>query len=121
MARVLVADDDPKVRDVVSAFLRAAGHEVVVAPDGAEACALIDRGDFDVVITDLNMPVLDGFGVKSHLATLPRPVPAIIVSGTWTAEEKKKATTMGFARMYEKPANLQQLVADVATLAPKKP
>ncbi len=120
MARVLVADDDPKVLDVVSTFLKAAGHEVLVAPDGAQDCAVLDRGGIDVLITDLNMPVLDGFGVKAPLATLPRPVPAIIVSGTWTADEKKKATTMGFERMYEKPADLRQLALDVATLAPKR-
>lgn len=118
MARILVADDDPRVLEAVSGYLRAAGHDVLSAPDGGQARAALDRGGLDLLITDLNMPVLDGFGLKAHLDRLPRPIPAIIISGTWTAEEKKKAATMGFARTYEKPADLKQLLADVAALVP---
>lgn len=120
MARVLVVDDDAEVLDVVSAFLRSAGHEVLVARNGAQAKAVFAERPAEVVVTDLNMPELDGFGLKTYLSTLPEVVPVIIVSGTWTPEERKKATSFGFARLYDKPVNLQQLLADIAALAPKR-
>lgn len=118
MARVLVVDDDPQIRDMVSSTLEAAGHAVARASDGAEACAVLDRGGVDIVVTDLNMPIRDGFGVKAHVSAMPRPVPVIIISGTWTPAERTQATRMGFARMYDKPADLAQVLRDIAALAP---
>ena len=60
---VLVADDSRVVAAVIASYLEHAGYEVRVARDGAEALRRLDTEAFDVVITDLGMPVLDGFGL----------------------------------------------------------
>ncbi len=118
MVNVLVVDDDAQIREMVASYLEAAGVHVLRASDGAEASAVLNRGGIDVVVTDLNMPGRDGFALKAHIAAMPRAIPVIIISGTWTPEERTQATQMGFARAYEKPADLAQLLRDIEALAP---
>src|SRR6476660_3816080 len=62
MAVILVVDDDEGARDIVSMLLRSAGHEIVTAANGAEAVAVYRSfaKQIDLVITDINMPVMDG-------------------------------------------------------------
>ena len=63
MATILVADDEEAIRVLVSAILKAAGHQVITAANGLEAVALYRSSpdQFDLVITDVHMPVMDGY------------------------------------------------------------
>ena len=70
--RVLVVDDDVELAGVLAAALRAEGHEVQIAANGLDALALIERTDFDVILTDVRMPKLDGPGLHREL-TQRRP------------------------------------------------
>lgn len=117
MARVLVVDDDLTVLGLVAGFLEASGHEVLRAADGAEAREALHRGDVEVVVTDLHMPRLDGFGLVEHVRGLPQLVPVVMISGTWTAEERTTASSLGVARLHSKPVDLAQLARDVDELA----
>lgn len=65
--RVLVADDEESIRTLVGRVLRRAGFEPVEANDGQQAIEKLDASHFDVVVLDLMMPRIDGFGVLSHL------------------------------------------------------
>ena len=67
MAHLLVVDDDPGIRDSLSRELRAAGYDVSTASDGAEAVRLEAQGPFDLILTDLAMPVADGFHLSAQL------------------------------------------------------
>ncbi len=60
MARILVADDASDIRDVISMILERAGHDVVAVADGAAAFELHQQVEFDLIISDFSMPVLDG-------------------------------------------------------------
>jgi CheY-like chemotaxis protein len=64
-ARILVVDDDPVMRTLPCHVLKAAGYAVDVAPDGASALRLARERGYDLVVTDLDMPGLDGFGLLS--------------------------------------------------------
>jgi CheY-like chemotaxis protein/anti-sigma regulatory factor (Ser/Thr protein kinase) len=90
--RVLVADDDPATIDMLDATLRKEGFQVLAAAGGREAVRLAQQGPIDMVICDLLMPDLDGFGVVSALKSDERTknVPILILTGhELTAEEKE--------------------------------
>jgi len=81
--RVLVADDDPEIRSLLAAVLRQRGLTVDVASDGREAIDRIAASSFAVIVLDLLMPNVDGFGVIDHLRARdggPMPV-VLVVSG----------------------------------------
>jgi CheY-like chemotaxis protein len=78
--RVLVADDESSIRMLVSKVLRRAGFEPVEAADGQEAIEHLDAEEYDVVVLDLMMPRVDGFGVVDHLIeTNPRMMEKTVV------------------------------------------
>jgi two-component system, cell cycle response regulator CpdR len=65
MAKILIAEDDPTIRDLVVRALRQDGHELTAAADGAAALDALTRrnGEFDLLLTDLKMPVMDGIAL----------------------------------------------------------
>jgi CheY-like chemotaxis protein len=78
---VLVVDDDPAVRDLERAMLRQAGYEVVPAVDGAVAIEELKARRPDLVLLDLVMPNVDGWGVLEHIRGMDSPPPVVVVSG----------------------------------------
>ncbi len=117
MARVLVVDDDPAVRDLVAEYLTARGHEVLRAVNGVEAREVLERERVGVVVTDLQMPVLDGLGVLAYVRDHADRLPVIIVSGSWTPGQRQVALGLGAVRVYSKPVDLERLARDVEELA----
>lgn len=77
--RVLVVDDEPAIRALVAKIVERAGHPVDTARDGAEAIAMIEKSRYAVIVLDLMMPIVDGFGLIRHLKGLSGPRPATIV------------------------------------------
>ena len=111
MANILVADDDAHVRALATEILEAERHRVVVAVNGLQAFQLFeDQGPWDVIVTDLHMPVLDGLGLIRAMAHRPAavPVPVILVSGDPTALGIQEA----FAAL-AKPIQREELVTAV--------
>ncbi len=81
MARILVVDDHPWVAAAVRAVLRKAGHQVTVAYDGRSAVGLIDGDAWDLVVTDVLMPELDGIELLGWLKAAHPQLPVIAMSG----------------------------------------
>lgn len=79
-ARILVVDDEPAIRGLVAKIIERAGLEVDTARDGAEAIEMIDRTDYAVIVVDLMMPRVDGFGVIAHVRRREGSKPAVIVA-----------------------------------------
>jgi len=77
--RVLVVDDEPAIRALVATIVDRAGLPVDTAHHGADAIAKMKAMDYTVVVVDLNMPILDGFGVVEYVRSRPEPRPAVIV------------------------------------------
>lgn len=123
MPRILVVDDDPAILDLVAQYLAARGHDVLRARDGGEARELLDRereggaAAVEVLITDLQMPVLDGLGLLAHVRGRANRPAVVMVSGSWSPGQRDHARKLGAARVYSKPADLQQLARDVVELA----
>lgn len=77
--RVLVVDDEPAIRALVAKIVERAGHPVDSARDGAEAIEKLEAQHYAVVVLDLMMPIVDGYGLIEHLKRRGGPRPAIIV------------------------------------------
>jgi len=94
---ILVVEDSPIVRDLVVEALRAHGHRVIEAADGEEGRAVLEKDDdIDLVLTDLEMPRLDGIGLLRWLRGRPgRRVPAIVLSMRGSDADKRRAVDAG--------------------------
>jgi CheY-like chemotaxis protein len=80
MARILVIDDDPTIRSLLSSLLDAAGHVTTTAQDGVVGMALFSRQRFDLVVTDIIMPEEEGIGTISAIRRLDREIPILAIS-----------------------------------------
>ena len=118
VARVLVIDDEPDVRWLIRVSLERAGHEVLVAEDGLRGVALAMKQHPEVIVLDLMMPVMDGYGVLAELAKDPRTahVPVLVLSARAIPEEAERATKAGARRFLEKPFDPDDLAAELADL-----
>ena len=79
--RVLLADDDPILREIAQAYLSEAGYDVTLAEDGREALAATRTGAFDLIITDMVMPNLDGIELLQALKAAASATPVLGMSG----------------------------------------
>ena len=83
MSKVLVIDDEILISELISDVLAGYGHNVETASDGQQGIQVFDKQLFDVVITDIRMPGIDGHGVVKHIRESERPdTPIIAMSGT---------------------------------------
>ena len=117
MARVLVIDDDEEHRTLVRQILGKMGHEVEEATDGAQGLRLVGKRRPDLVLTDINMPGLDGHDVISALRVLHADVPVIAVSGGGAIAKDDlllKAAKLGAVEVIMKPFEFRQLAGAVA-------
>ncbi len=116
MARVLVIDDDEETRTLVKRMLVGEGHQIEEAPDGAEGLRLFGKGRPDVVLTDINMPGLDGHDVIAAIRVLHPDIPIIAISGGGTTDKDDlllKAAALGAVEIITKPFEFRQLVGAV--------
>ena len=113
MARILVVDDSASMRQMVAFTLKGAGHTVVEASDGVEALASAKSGSFDLVITDVNMPNMDGITLTRELRALPnyRFTPILTLTTESSAEKKMAGKQAGATGWLVKPFNPDQLLA----------
>ena len=116
MARILAVDDSAAMRQMVGITLTGAGHQVQQASDGREALQIAERETFDLVITDVNMPVMDGLTLVRHLRNLPgyRGVPLLVLTTEATTERKLEGKAAGATGWLVKPFNPDRLLATVA-------
>ena len=94
-SRVLVVDDDPEIRALLSRRLRRSGYLVEEACDGEEALALVEKAVPDVVVTDMTMPNLDGLGFLQALRVVDPEVPVIVLTGQGSLDNVIQALREG--------------------------
>jgi two-component system, chemotaxis family, chemotaxis protein CheY len=117
MARILAVDDSPAMRQMVSVTLRSAGHVVVEARDGVEALDIAKRPPaVDLVITDINMPNMDGITLVKELRQLAhfRGVPLLVLTTEATEQKKQEGKAAGATGWIVKPFDPQRLLSAVA-------
>jgi len=109
VARILVAEDEAAVRDLVERALTTFGHEVVAVADGGAALAELGGEPFDMLLTDIVMPVMDGIGLALKCADDFPAMPVLLMSGY--AHERARAYNLSdlIARVLDKPFSLEDL------------
>jgi DNA-binding response OmpR family regulator len=112
---VLVAEDDPHALSGYIEFLSTAGFVASGRADGREALATALENIPDVVVTDIAMPGLDGFGLAAalHADRLTKHVPIIGMTAHWTSEIQSEAQRAGFSAMLLKPCLPTHLLAEI--------
>ncbi|MEU5720474.1 SpoIIE family protein phosphatase [Micromonospora sp. NPDC047738] len=112
--RILLADDNADLREHVSRLL-SASYEVVAVPDGAAALRLAVESPFDLVLADVMMPRLDGYGLVSALRANPvtRHVPIVLLSARAGSAEEVAGLSVGADDYLTKPFSSQELIARV--------
>ena len=116
MARILAVDDSAAMRQMVGATLTSAGHDVQQAADGQEAFEIAETKPFDLVITDVNMPVMNGLELVRKLRTLPsyRGVPLLVLTTENSTERKMEGKEAGATGWLVKPFNPDRLLSTIA-------
>jgi two-component system KDP operon response regulator KdpE len=115
MSRVLVVDDEAGIRKVIQDALRREGLEVETAADGLEALKLLEREDFDLVVTDLNMPRLDGFDLVQKIREAG-DVPTLVLTVRQEERDKVRLLDAGADDYVTKPFGVAELLARVRAL-----
>lgn len=114
--RIITVDDAATMRRLVGYTLRGAGHEVVEAEDGEDALRVLGKESVDLVITDVNMPKMDGIELVRRLRAQPkfRLTPILLLTTESDPEKKKQGKEAGATGWITKPFQPDQLVAAVA-------
>lgn len=115
MASILLVDDSTSMREMVSFTLREAGHEVSEAEDGVKALEFAKTGPVNLVITDVNMPNMDGITLTAELRGLDsyRFTPILILTTETGAAKKEQGKVAGATGWIEKPFDPDHLLATV--------
>jgi two-component system chemotaxis response regulator CheY len=111
--KILSVDDSASIRQMVKMTLSGAGYDVLLAGDGMEGLNAAQATSVDMVLTDLNMPVMNGLTLIRELRKLPayRGVPIVFLTTESDAEMKKEAKAAGATGWITKPFQQDQLVA----------
>ncbi len=120
MPRILIADDDPLLRDLLIHKLSAEGYQVFAAVDGGEVFAAVAAHDPDLIVLDGMMPVMDGFEVLRRLKAHPQAssAPVIMLTGMKGEADIVGALKLGAADYLVKPFIPDELKARIRRLLP---
>jgi len=109
--RILFADDEPSLQELMRIELPRLGHEATVCPDGGTAIAALDRTAYDCVIVDLDMPGAGGLEVIARVRETSPDTEAVIVTGKSSLESAVAAVRQGVCDYLTKPCKLAELQA----------
>jgi CheY-like chemotaxis protein len=113
MLKILLIDDEEEVLSTVARILQTVGHDVVKARNGKEGISRFDEHSFDLVITDLFMPIANGDQVASYVRNSEKKVPVIGITGT-----PKDMDRTCFDMVLEKPFMFEELIESIRTFYP---
>lgn len=116
--RVLVVDDEPETLELVSLTLRSAGADVVEASGAEAALAKLDAHVPHVILSDLQMPGLDGYELMRRLRDRPSAPVAVALSASASLAEAQRALEAGFSVHVAKPIAMADLVETIRAVAP---
>jgi CheY-like chemotaxis protein len=118
MIKALIAEDNPVNRELLRELLEVRGYEVEEACDGEEALEMIERTQPNILLLDLNMPNLDGFGVVRKVRENPRlsDLPVLAVTAYAMRGDREKVLNAGFDGYLSKPISAVSLAEELERL-----
>ena len=119
MKKVLIVDDESKIREVVKEYAEFSGYEAFEAADGMEAVRLCKENDYDIVLLDVMMPKLDGYSTCKEIRKFS-DVPIIILSARGEEYDKLFGFELGIDDYVVKPFSLKELMARINAVLNRK-
>jgi len=116
MAKILIADDDAHIRELMSLFLKNEGFEILEAKDGAEAQEIWENNQIDMVILDIMMPHVDGWELCREIRRIDSNIPLLMVTAKGESGQKVKGFQLGTDDYLTKPFDPMELVMRVKAL-----
>jgi two-component system cell cycle response regulator CpdR len=113
MAKILYAEDDNALRSLMAGELRRAGHDVRAFDDGEEALQALEQEVFDLLLTDIIMPGLDGIELARRAAEIDPAMRIVFITGFAAVALSSGVPTPAGAKVLSKPFHLRQLVSEV--------
>jgi len=113
MPNILVVEDSPTMRQLISfAMKRIAGSKVIEATDGVDALKKLSSEKIDLILCDINMPVMDGLKLVSLVRGSPgyKDIPIIMITTEGAEEDRKRALAIGANAYLPKPIQTQELI-----------
>ena len=115
MSRLLLVDDEIRIREVIKEYATMNGHTVTEASDGLEAVALVEENDYDVIILDVMMPNLDGYNACKRIKAIKK-IPIIMLSARQEETDKLYGFELGIDDYVTKPFSPKELMARVKVI-----
>lgn len=115
MYRILIVDDEERIRNVIAAYALNEGYVVTHAADGQEAIDLVNDEDFDILILDIMMPKLDGFSTLKKIRKVSN-VPVIMLSARQEEYDKLLGFELGIDDYVTKPFSVKELMARISAI-----
>jgi DNA-binding response OmpR family regulator len=113
MSNILIVEDEARISSFVEKGLRAAGYACSVSADGAEALALAQTGQFDLILLDIGMPTLDGYEILRRLRVDDRTTPVIMLTARNSVEDTVGSLDSGANDYLAKPYKFDELLARI--------
>ncbi|BDU50295.1 response regulator [Haliovirga abyssi] len=115
MSKILIVDDSSTIRKLVKFTLQMKKHEVTLAEDGLQAYRLFMQYDFDLIITDLNMPIMNGIELikKIRLGSKFKDIPIILLTTESEEKDKKMGEKVGVTKYITKPFQPPKLLKEI--------
>ncbi len=110
---ILVVDDEPLIREIMRETLEQEGHRITEAENGKVAQGLIAQQEFDLIITDVKMPVMDGFALMKQLGSLTDEIPVVVITSFSDVDVAVDAIRLGAYDYIVKPFNISQVMMSV--------
>jgi len=114
--KVLVVDDEPNIRDLLSASLRFAGHQVLTSPNGTDAINKIVEQQPDIILLDVMLPDVSGFGVTKKIRSMGIETPILFLTARDDTEDKITGLTVGGDDYVTKPFSLDEIMARISAI-----
>ena len=116
MPRILIVDDNEDNRDVLARRLQRRGFDVTVAVGGREGVAQADSDEPDIVLMDMNMPILDGWEATRQIRETGSQIPVIALTAHAMTGDRERAIEAGCTEYHTKPVELDELLALIEKL-----
>ena len=118
MARVLLVEDNEMNRDMLSRRLIKKGYEVEMAVDGAEGVRMAQSGQYDIILMDMSLPVIDGWEATRQIRAIDRlaSIPIIALTAHAMAGDRDKAMEAGCSDYDTKPVEIDRLLGKMTSL-----
>jgi DNA-binding NtrC family response regulator len=113
MANILIVDDDPRIPVLLKELLKSEGYESVLATNGMHALELIKQEAFDLIITDLRMPHMNGMELLREVKTLWPSIPVIMITAYASDKTAVESAKLGVFDYLAKPFKVEELIAAI--------